>query len=245
MRIPRSYVDSYSRSLNAITDRARSALVDALASVDMTQDVAEVREQVVAILQAMTGASADMAARLAADFYDGLRAEFGISDEFYALVDGGYDPEATEGAVRAFAQLLADGDSKSFVDRCIERIDADTRRSANECVVRNARRDPMKPKYARVPSGSETCRFCMMLASRGFVYNSPELASHAHPNCDCRVVPSWDKKGVEDYDPDYYYDVYRHPEKHPEVTDAINARRRELRVQRRSESGGEPDKPTT
>lgn len=45
-------------------------------------------------------------------------------------------------------------------------------------------------RYARVPQGVETCDFCLMLASRGFVYISEDTASsHVHRSCDCIVVP--------------------------------------------------------
>ena len=46
-------------------------------------------------------------------------------------------------------------------------------------------------RYARVPQGYETCDFCLMLASRGFVYLTAESAegwNHTHRNCDCIVV---------------------------------------------------------
>lgn len=44
-------------------------------------------------------------------------------------------------------------------------------------------------RYARVPQGEETCDFCLMLASRGFVYLTYESAdAHVHRNCDCIVV---------------------------------------------------------
>lgn len=46
-------------------------------------------------------------------------------------------------------------------------------------------------RYARVPQGLETCDFCLMLASRGFVYLTAESAegwNHTHRNCDCIVV---------------------------------------------------------
>lgn len=47
-------------------------------------------------------------------------------------------------------------------------------------------------RYARVPQGVETCDFCLMLASRGFVYLTAESAAgwnHTHRDCDCIVVP--------------------------------------------------------
>lgn len=64
-------------------------------------------------------------------------------------------------------------------------------------------------RYARVPTGGETCPFCVMLASRGFVYISEQAASHAHPGCDCRVVPGFaGETEVEGYDLDGLYRQY-------------------------------------
>ena len=217
MQIPRSYVENYSKALNVVSDKARAALVDALSQINYSADVADVRNAVIAIMQPACGASSTMAARLAADFYDGLRARFGIDDGFRAEVDSQRVPEATEGAVRAFAQdLVDDKPIEQFVGKCVDRIDYETRKAANECVAANAKRDPKKPRWARVPTGVETCQFCIMLASRGFVYHSEETASHAHAHCDCRVVVSWDKKNpaVQGYDPEKYYDMWKHPEKY-------------------------------
>jgi len=43
--------------------------------------------------------------------------------------------------------------------------------------------------YARVPTGAETCTYCMMLASRGFAYHTEESAGHAdHRGCNCLIV---------------------------------------------------------
>ena len=222
MQIPRSYVENYSKALNVVSDKARAALVDALSKIDYSADVADVRNAVIAIMQPACGASSTMAARLAADFYDGLRARFGIDDGFRAEVDSQRVPEATEGAVRAFAQdLVDDKPIEQFVGKCADRIDYETRKAANECVAANAKRDPKKPRWARVPTGVETCQFCIMLASRGFVYHSEETASHAHAHCDCRVIVSWDKNNplVQGYDPDKYYDMWKHPEKYENAKD--------------------------
>lgn len=107
-------------------------------------------------------------------------------------------------------------------------------RRANETVISNARRDRKSGvRFARVPMGSETCDFCMMLASRGFVYHSDKTAGefdHFHASCRCKVVPGFPtmeryvKNGVrvsrgldpsvEGYDPDRYFDMWKHPEKY-------------------------------
>ena len=216
MRIPRSYIENYSKALNVVSERARAQLVDALSQIDYSADVASIREAVIAIMQPACGASSTMAARIAAEFYDGMRARFGIDDGFEAEVDSQRVPEATEGAVRAFVQDLVDEKpTEQFIGKCVARIDYETRRAANECVAANAKRDPKKPRWARIPTGAETCQFCIMLASRGFVYHSEETASHAHTHCDCRVVPSWDKSPLaQGYDPEKYYDMWKHPEKY-------------------------------
>lgn len=237
MQIPRSYIDNYSKALNVVSEQARVKLVDALSKIDYTADIADIRNAVIAIMQPACGASTQVAARLAAEFYDGLRARFGIDDDYVAEVDSQRVPEATSGAVRAFVQDIVDGKPlESFINLCGERIDYETRRAANECVAYNAKRDPRRPKWARIPAGAETCQFCIMLASRGFTYQSEEVASHAHANCDCRIVPSWDKSPeVQGYDPKLYYDMYKNPGDYPELQEARNARRRELYAEKKAE----------
>ena len=73
-------------------------------------------------------------------------------------------------------------------------------------MMRNAQRDGRRGvRYARVPTGAETCTFCRMLASRGFVYKTAKSAgqfNHFHRGCDCRVAASTDADGLEGYDPD-------------------------------------------
>ena len=44
--------------------------------------------------------------------------------------------------------------------------------------------------FARIPTGAETCDFCLMLAGRGAVYASAATAGESskfHGDCDCRV----------------------------------------------------------
>ncbi len=60
-------------------------------------------------------------------------------------------------------------------------------------------------RFARVPTGRETCGWCYMLASRGFGYTSAQAASAgSHEGCDCLVVPGADgETSVEGYDPEW------------------------------------------
>lgn len=84
---------------------------------------------------------------------------------------------------------------------------ADMIHASNRLTIqRDMRADPTHPRWARVPQGSKTCAFCMMLASRGFAYTSDETAgrdkggNYYHDDCKCAVVPSWGKQKLAGYD---------------------------------------------
>lgn len=72
----------------------------------------------------------------------------------------------------------------------------------------NIENDPTRPRWARIPRGAQTCAFCMMLSSRGFVYHSDESAGAGmnlyHAHCNCQIVPSWGKTRISGYDPSSY-----------------------------------------
>lgn len=68
-------------------------------------------------------------------------------------------------------------------------------------------------RYARIPSGSKTCAFCMVLASRDAVYLSQRSAGGGgndyHGYCDCTVTPVNDRSDLpEGYDTDELYAIY-------------------------------------
>ena len=191
--IPRSYIENYSNALNLASDTAKKALVEALAAVDYTQPVDEIRNAVIAIMQVACGASTSVAARLAADFYDGLRV-YMVGDAYGAIAESMRNPAATEGAIRAFIQIIGDGgDVDEFVKMCADRLDYENRRAAKECTIANAKNDPLRPRWALVPTGDETCAYCIIIASRGFDYDDKETAAHTHANC---VVADTEVAGI-------------------------------------------------
>ena len=193
--LTRRAIDEYTRGVNAASRSAIDVLLSQLESLDWDAPVAELRDAIVALMQTCCESAATNAATVAAEFYDAAR-ESELGRSLGAVPEGRYDPRATEGAVRAFMQGLVDGKgSRSVIRRCRERVDYEAKKAAANSIKANARRDRAKPRYARVPSGSETCEFCLMLASRGPVYRSADSAgegNHWHANCDCRIVPVWD-----------------------------------------------------
>ena len=207
--IPRSVLDYVTRQVNALSDDARAKVVRVLESIEWTPgNIAQCREIVVQALQAVLPAYTDAAAQAGADMYDAVRTAQ-VGEAMGATAASGYRPDAVEGAVKAMVQQVVDGKPVEAFNRSVlDRVDYEMKRACNVSVAENAARDPLRPRYARVPTGAETCSFCLMLASRGFVYTSREAASHAHAGCDCRVVQGYDGMEVEGYDPDALYSDY-------------------------------------
>lgn len=203
--VPRELVDNLSTLVNGISENARAGLLEELATIDLT-DI----DAVIEVMQRWCAIATDAAALVNANFYDLARAiQLGQVDGFEAVADSGRIPTATEVATRGAANQSR-GDAQRFASLLADRLDYETRRAAGDNTFINGRRDPRKPRYARVPSGSETCTFCMMLASRGFVYHSELSAGsldHYHPNCDCRVVAGFNgaSSSVAGYDPSDWY----------------------------------------
>ena len=168
--------------------------------------VAGFRADVVVAMEALCSGGADLAAVHASELYDNVRAQAVEDTSFKASADPFRNPAKTEGAIRALVESVArTGSVDRFSSACASRLDYEVRRAAMDCVVGNAKRDPLKPKWARVPTGAETCPFCLMLASFGANYNERDSISHVHANCDCRMVQMYEGMTIEGYDPDKAY----------------------------------------
>lgn len=218
--IPRQAVDFLTEEINGISADAQARVLEVLRGIQWTPDnVAQCRELVIQALAAVMPTYTTMAAQASADFYDAAR-ELVVGERMGAQAISDFDMRKTEGAVRAFVRFVVDGRVDTFNEQVLQRVDYEMKRSANMSVVENGRRDPKRVRYARVPTGAETCDFCLMLASRGFVYQSEGTAGagHTHYACDCRCVPGWDGMEVEDYDPRSIYDRWQ---------DAIDAKAKE------------------
>ena len=218
--IPRAAVDFLTEEINGISADAQARVLEVLQGINWTpENIAQCRDLVIQALATVMPTYTTMAAQASADFYDAAR-ELVVGERMGAQAISDFDMRKTEGAVRGFVRFVLRDDVQTFNDQVLQRIDYEMKRSANMSVVENGRRDPKRVRYARVPTGSETCDFCLMLASRGFVYQSESTASasHVHSHCDCRVTPGWDGMEVEDYDPRSIYDRWQ---------DAIDAKAKE------------------
>ena len=219
MQIPASRLAAYTAALNAQQRAAFNFMQTALRSFYQlnggTVDAETMREFAMQTLVTCTQQFGDSAAAIACSAYDVTMEELGIAVQPSAV----HNPVSVDVAGRQVDYLmrgLTPATFDKFAQGLAERAYESVGRAANRTTIRNAERDYSKGvRYARVPTGKETCGFCLMLASRGFDYTSRKAAgdmgfafNRFHDRCDCRVVAGDELTTVEGYDPDWLYDVY-------------------------------------
>lgn len=190
---------------------------------DMT--VAEWRDFAAAVMQAAAETYGEAGASLACELYDARIRASGYDKATTGIV---LDPARAMATARYQAGKLVDGDLDGFIRECSAFCSDYVREATNSTMTGNWKRSRRSAsrsrsaaakagnahgvRFARVPQGGDTCTFCAMLASRGFVYWSRETAGefdHYHRNCRCLVVPDDGSGEVEGYDPDEWLQRWR------------------------------------
>ena len=222
MRMSADAYDEYSGKLSAQQRAARVYVETALrafrrANPDASDE--EFREFGIDTMTSAFQRFGDQAAVVACEQYDRTARELGHSLPA-AEIANDVDPKQVESSVRYFMREVTYGDFDAFVSRMSAKAYDHVMRSANATTIHNAERPADRRagmRYARVPTGRETCGFCLMLASRGFDYKTRASAGDVgggafnrfHDNCDCRVVAGDETTEIEGYDPEWYMSVYR------------------------------------
>ena len=210
---------AYNREVARIGDRAAADVESSVLAWCRSHEdatVAEKREAAKLIMEGFVQGYDDVAAEFAAQWYD-HRAEQGGARLDQAVTMTTYRPDSVDAVARYQARKLAKGGDAAFAKACGEYARNDAFRSLNETIIANVGRDKDKGvRFARVPTGFETCTFCLMLASRGAVYHTRKSAGefkHFHRRCDCKVVPSFeddaDAELVEGVRPKELYELYK------------------------------------
>lgn len=217
MQIPASRLDAYTSALNAQQQAAYTYMQTALRTfqqMNAAATVSDMREFAEQALYACVTQFGSQAAAVACSAYDTTMGELGF-DVDAAEPSFSVDDKALSSSVDYFMRGQVDFDS--FARSMAEKAYNDVAKAARQTTIANAERDyDHGVRYARVPTGKETCGFCLMLASRGFDYTSRESAgdrgfgfNRFHDRCDCRVVAGDAWTTVEGYDPDWLYSVYQ------------------------------------
>lgn len=211
----REDIDAYRQALASLSERAQADLRRLWAQLD-PMDRITTRDVLVEFLTDLIQGYGDAAAVIAADYFELLRAE--VTDEL--LVPDLADPTPSDQIAAstrwALSGLFVPNDAVDLpavlgnLEKATDRL---TKLPARETFAAALDADPLRPRYARVPSGAVTCLFCAMLAGRGAVYASEDSAGGSrkfHDHCDCVPVAVWDGQGLPDgFDPAHYEAIYR------------------------------------
>lgn len=219
MKISSQTLSNYGYAVDTIAAKAKDYVISIIRygiEVEGLSSVSAIRDYAILGLEQTLGVFGDQAAAYSANVYDALMSEYALDLEPGKSYGMDYNKEQLTSSVRYHAQKLVNGDLNGFLQNIGQKAFDLTRNTANQTMIKNAKRDYKKGvRWARVPSGLETCGFCVMLASRGFVYHTKESAGYNvlglnrfHSFCDCRVFPGTEDTEIEGYDPEHLYDVY-------------------------------------
>ena len=209
----RDDINQLNKAHNRTVEQARRELQKIWNTVMVRYDgdPAAQRDALLELVSALAGKYADVDSAAAAEWYETMRLKW-FDDDFEVSV--GYDDNTRwirEG-IRTQAGALWGDDPDKLRRYLMANMERWVKQGGRDTIARNVERDPRKPRFARVPQGP-TCGWCVMLASRGWVYSIAEAAGELkkyHNDCNCEIVPSWDKDKpiVEGYDPDDLYQRY-------------------------------------
>ena len=197
----RAETDLLARALNGLSKNAQRDL--ALVFLGYESNTELLKTEIPQVWESLLEKYGSASSELGAQMFEQWAARIGIDS-----------PEVKRGRAvdpgRARARLEWALSSKSPRENLMVLVDELVKQPARRTLAASA--DANGVKFARVPSGSETCAFCFMLASRGAVYLSEATAGKMdkfHGKCDCQIVPV---RGPQDYPegyhPDDMYDAY-------------------------------------
>ena len=200
---------------------ANASLADFLSGIVLDRNAPLIKDVLTDFMVENIQAYGQASSSISAEFYDATRDVPTGSPAYRAIVAPIVPEEqirkSTSWAVKPLYQDVANTfktvrNLEGLVDRLIKQQGRDT-------LSINAASDPVRTRYARILSGPRNCYFCVMLASRGAVYRTKELAlrksgsmDRYHPFCDCVAVAVRSKDDFPDgYDLEELYRQYENP----------------------------------
>jgi hypothetical protein len=168
---------------------AQNDLTNFLSSFDLVGSPDVVRDALLKFFPELVTVYGDTAALLGADFYDELRNVPASAASYRAVMASPAPIVQAASSVRwGVGPLWAEGGAAIASVRLAGSLQRLVMQSGRDTIWGAAGRDPVRTAVARVPTGTKTCKWCTMIASRGAVYGSKQAAGSEndyHDNCDC------------------------------------------------------------
>lgn len=201
----------FRESQAALARLAERELREFFNSID-TNDPVRLARALEQFLPALVQQYGEIGAAVARDFYEDSRDGQGLGT-FRTLMAEVRPIEAIAASTRwAVTPFFKSRDTAQTLNNVLLVADRFTKAAGRDTVALNAVRDTSSVRFARVPSGGQTCRFCLMLASRGAEYATEKSAgamNEFHAHCDCQIVPVFSDDDLpEGYNPEALYDQW-------------------------------------
>jgi hypothetical protein len=197
----RADLDALRAALERISGSAKADLMRVLATVDRT-DVRELQARLAEMWPELVGTYGEMAGVVAADLFESWAYDLSLRPKVVHV--------AAVDVPRANARMRWGTVQTDVAGNLVVLLDELVKQPARSLIQKSA--IASGGGWARVPTGAETCAFCLMLASRGGVYSSARTAGRDrkyHGDCDC--MPTLVRNPTDypaGYDPNALYDVY-------------------------------------
>jgi hypothetical protein len=181
---------NHQRALDDLTTLAIRDLLAVWATLD-TADALATSRALQDALPDLVNTYGAVAATLAADFYEDLRAD-AVGGSFSAVL-AAPSSERTLAMSRwaAGALFSQTPDAALTLSRLSGGVQRGVAGADRDTIAASVGADPLGPRYARHASGN-ACAFCALVATRGPVYRSESTAGGKyHDHCHCVAVPVW------------------------------------------------------
>lgn len=165
-------VAEYREANRALVTLAQRDLQQFWSALDMSGDPVRIRNLLLDVFPDLVTSYGDTAAVLGADWYDLLRNVPASAGAFRAVTARPAPTEQAQKAARWGIGPLFVEDPTTALAQLRGSLQRLVMQPGRDAVWDSAALDPVRTGVARVPSGTDTCSFCVMLASRGPIYQS-------------------------------------------------------------------------
>lgn len=171
-----------------------------LAEVATAAPVEQVRGVLFEVVPLIAETYSTAAAALGADWYEELRDAAAPGSPFVPTVVIPDRADALQATVAVATPELRDTESmqeildpEAYLADVLAEIEAEMQReianALRETVTENTERDPDAVGWRRHVRGSESCKFCQMLADKGAIFTENTARFAAHTHCRCLAGP--------------------------------------------------------
>lgn len=175
--------------LTVVTTAAAAEIVNAAAGATLEQQA----EAALDAIRLAVPAYYDAAGSLAVAWYDELRGDANPATAYVPEIIGDPTTDWIEREIAKYQREVAadfEAEMARMLDEAARLAEKEVARGFRDAVLGNARMDEDAIGWSRIARAG-ACKFCVMLAAKGAVYQEATAAFAAHTDCHCAARPEF------------------------------------------------------